>query len=88
MLEDLNGLDAEECYGVRGFVVDVNKMEDTDAICQICTFLERRGRGTVKQGSSPVYEVVGPPYQSLFTNVYARLVFGKSFYSVYLLNIN
>jgi len=78
VFEDLDPVDAEAEYVIEGVVVDVNEMNDTEAIGVVWDLLEKGGRGTIRRDTTPVYKVTGLPYESITTAEYhARRAFKK-----------
>jgi serine/threonine protein kinase len=69
--EDLDGVEAEEQYIVHGEVVNVEEANDPVAVEIIWKYLERGSRGVFTRGSK-VYEVTGPPHESLTVSEYFR----------------
>jgi len=70
VFEDLDPVDSEAEYVIDGVVVDVNEMNDTEAIGVVWDLLEKGGRGTIRRDTTLVYKVTGLPYESITTAEY------------------
>ena len=69
--EDLDGVEAEESYIVEGYIVNVEEAVDPNAIVKIWNYIRKASRGLMGP-ENKVYEVTGPPHESLTQSDYFR----------------
>lgn len=67
--EDLDGVEAEEHHIIHGEVVNVDEVGDPAAVETIWKYIETGSRHVMTRGSR-VYEVTGPPHDSLTVSEY------------------